>query len=64
MRWVGHVAGKGDERYEYKILVGKREGKRSLQGQSRGKGDIEIDLKAKSGYAILLEHVVGTCEYV
>jgi hypothetical protein len=28
IRWVGHVACMGEERKEYKVLVGKPEGKR------------------------------------
>jgi hypothetical protein len=30
MRWVGHVARKGERRGVYRVLVGKPEGKRSL----------------------------------
>jgi hypothetical protein len=30
MRWVGHVARKGEKRNAYRILVGKPEGKRPL----------------------------------
>ena len=30
MRWAGHVARMGEERGEYRILVGKPEGKRPL----------------------------------
>jgi hypothetical protein len=30
MRWAGHVARMGEERKVYKVLVGKREGKRTL----------------------------------
>jgi hypothetical protein len=30
MRWEGHVAGMGETRNAYRILVGKREGKSSL----------------------------------
>jgi hypothetical protein len=28
MRWAGHVACMGEERNEYRVLVGKHEGKR------------------------------------
>jgi hypothetical protein len=28
MRWAGHVAGRGEKRNAYRILVGKPEGKR------------------------------------
>ena len=31
MRWVGHVARMGKERVGYRVLVGKSEGKRSLE---------------------------------
>jgi hypothetical protein len=34
MRWAGHVAGMGEERKVYKVLVEKPEGKRPL-GRSR-----------------------------
>jgi hypothetical protein len=30
MRWVGHVARMGESRCEYKVLVGRHEGKRPL----------------------------------
>jgi hypothetical protein len=30
MRWAGHVARMGESRREYRVLVGKREGKRPL----------------------------------
>jgi hypothetical protein len=30
MRWARHVAGKGEKRNAYRILVGKPEGKRPL----------------------------------
>ena len=36
MRWVGHVARMGEERGEYRVLVGKPEGKRPL-GRPRRK---------------------------
>jgi len=45
MRWAGHVACVGQKTSDYRILVGKREGKRPLgRRRSRWK-DIEIDLK-------------------
>jgi len=31
MRWAGHVACMGDRRDEYRILVGRTEGKRPLE---------------------------------
>jgi hypothetical protein len=30
MRWVGHVARMGEERYVYRVLMEKAEGKRPL----------------------------------
>ena len=50
MRWVGHVACMGEGRGVYRVLVGKREGKRSL-GRPRGrwKDDIKMDLQ-RVGY--------------
>jgi hypothetical protein len=30
MRWARHVARMGEKRYEYRILVGKSEGKKPL----------------------------------
>jgi hypothetical protein len=30
MRWTGHVASVGDKRNEYRILVGRQDGKRPL----------------------------------
>ena len=30
MRWAGHVAGMGEERGVYRVLVGKPEGRRPL----------------------------------
>jgi hypothetical protein len=38
MRWAGHVARIGKERKEYKVLVGKPEGKRPL-GRPRRRWD-------------------------
>jgi hypothetical protein len=32
MRWTGHVACMGENRNAFKILVGKSEGKRPLEG--------------------------------
>jgi hypothetical protein len=40
MRWTGTVAGKGTERNEYGVLVGKPEGKRPLVRPRCGWGDI------------------------
>jgi hypothetical protein len=36
MRWAGHVAGMGEKRNAYRLLVGKPEGKRPL-GRPRRK---------------------------
>jgi hypothetical protein len=36
MRWVGHVARMGEKRNEYRILLGKPEGKRPLEDQDIG----------------------------
>jgi hypothetical protein len=46
MKGAGHVAGMGEERKVYKVLVGKSEGKRQL-GRPRNKWEdgIRIDLK-------------------
>jgi hypothetical protein len=33
MRWAGHVAHRGEERNVYKDLMGKPEGKRTLEHQ-------------------------------
>jgi hypothetical protein len=35
MRWAGHVAGMGEKRNVYRLLVGKSEGKRPLGRQRR-----------------------------
>ena len=35
MSWAGHVARIGDRRGAYRVLVGRREGKRSLGGPRR-----------------------------
>jgi hypothetical protein len=35
MRWAGHVAGMGEERKMYWVLVGKSEGKRPLRRPRR-----------------------------
>jgi hypothetical protein len=46
MRWAGHVAQKGRKWNAYRILVGKREGKRPL-GRSRRRwvNNIKMDLR-------------------
>jgi hypothetical protein len=45
MRWAGHIARSGENRNEYKLLMGKPEGKRPL-GRPRRKwvDNIKMDL--------------------
>jgi hypothetical protein len=46
MRWVKHVARKGEERKSYKVLVGTPEGKRPLKRQRHSWEDgIKNDLR-------------------
>jgi len=46
MRWAGHVARMGKEREAYRVLVGKPEGKRPLEGPRRRWVDnIKTDLQ-------------------
>jgi hypothetical protein len=46
MRWAGHVAGMREKRNAYRILMGKREGKRLLgRPRRRWVGSIKIDLR-------------------
>jgi hypothetical protein len=46
MKWAGHVAGMGEKRNAYRILVGKPEGKRPLRRPRRKWVDnIKIDLR-------------------
>jgi hypothetical protein len=46
MRWAGHVARVGEERGEYRVLVGKPEGKRPLGGlRRRWVNNIKMDLQ-------------------
>jgi hypothetical protein len=46
MRWAGHVAGMGEKRNAYRILVRKPEGKRPLGRQRRRWVDnIKMDLR-------------------
>jgi hypothetical protein len=46
MRWAGHVARMGEERNVYKVLVGKREGKRPLgRPRCRWEEGIRLDLR-------------------
>jgi hypothetical protein len=46
MRWAGHVAHMGEKRGLYRVLVGKREGKRPLGRPTRRWGDnIKMNLQ-------------------
>jgi hypothetical protein len=46
IRWAGHVAFMGERRGEYRVLVGKPEGKRPLgRPRHRQEGNIKMDLK-------------------
>ena len=46
MRWAGHVARMGEEREEYRVLVGKPEGRRPLgRPRRRGVDNIRMDLQ-------------------
>jgi hypothetical protein len=54
MRWAGYIAGMGNVRNAYKILVGKPEGNKPL-GRPRCRWDdnIRIDLRRKQGVKLL-----------
>jgi len=46
MIWAGHIALSGDSRGSYRILVGKREGKRPLERhRRRWEDNIKLDLQ-------------------
>ena len=46
MRWAGHVAGMGENRCTYRVLVGKPEGKRPLgTPRRRWEDNIKMDLQ-------------------
>jgi hypothetical protein len=46
MRWVGHVARRGEVRGAYNILVGKPEGRRPLgKSMHRWEDNIKIDFR-------------------
>jgi hypothetical protein len=46
MRWVGHVASKGERRGAYRLWVGRSEGKRTLARPSyRRENNIKIDIQ-------------------
>jgi hypothetical protein len=53
MRWAGHVARMGEERKMYKVLVGKRKGKRSL-GRPRRRWDDEIRMDCEIGWGVCI----------
>jgi hypothetical protein len=45
MRWAGHVTGMGDRRDAYRVLVGRRDGKRPIvRPNSRREDNIKMDL--------------------
>jgi hypothetical protein len=45
-RWVGHIARMGEEKWAYRVLVGKPEGKRPLgRPRRRWEDDIRMDLQ-------------------
>ena len=72
MRWAGHVARMGHGRGVYRVLVGKPEGKRSLERpRSRWDDNIKMDLQEVGGgcgdwmeLAQDRDRWRGTCEYV
>ena len=46
MRWAGHVERMGERRSEYRVLVGKPEGKRQLgRPRRRWEDNIKMDLQ-------------------
>jgi hypothetical protein len=46
LRWAGHVARMGDRRCAYRVLVGRREGRRTLgRPRLRWEYNIKIDLE-------------------
>jgi hypothetical protein len=46
LRWAGHVARMGEGRVVYRVLVGKREGKRPLgRPRRRWEDDVRMDLQ-------------------
>ena len=46
MRWAGHIACMGERRGLYRVLVGKKEGKRPLgRPRRRWEGNIKMDLQ-------------------
>jgi transcription termination factor 2 len=50
MRWAGHVARMGEERWVHRVLVGKPEGKRPLgRPRRRWKDNIKMDVQEVGG---------------
>ncbi|KAJ4446225.1 hypothetical protein ANN_12919 [Periplaneta americana] len=50
LRWAGHIAHVGESRNEYRVLVGRREGKRPLRiPRRKWEDNIKIDLR-EMGY--------------
>ena len=50
MRWVGHVARMGEDREVHRMLVGKPEGKRTLERpRRRWEDNIKMDLQEVGG---------------
>jgi hypothetical protein len=45
MQWVGHVAPRGERRREYRVLVGKPEGKNHLEDPGVDGRNIKMDLQ-------------------
>jgi hypothetical protein len=53
IRWAGHVACMGEERKEYKVLVGKPEGKRPFGRPRRRREDgIRMDLTETGWWSV------------
>jgi hypothetical protein len=50
MRWAGHVARMGEDRFVHRVLVGKPEGKRPLgRPRRRWEDNIKMDLQEFGG---------------
>jgi hypothetical protein len=45
MRWAWHVAGAGDRRAAYRVLVGKREGKITGKTRRRCEDNVNMDVQ-------------------
>jgi hypothetical protein len=45
MRWAGHVAGKGDSRCAYKVLVVRLEGESTWKTTLKWEGSVKMDLQ-------------------